>query len=225
MHWIWLFEYGSCFQFNSGLNLTNQKIDLVNVTRTESGYGFSLVILFQTLFSLESQIGSIVNETVLARNDFLIFVHNSSHSNRISSATDFVYLEYGEVKPQRLLLSIERTLMTRQPAPYSECIDLNSYSSQYYDYIIASNYSYRQIDCIDLSMQEQIILACNCYDLRYPNLNETQTQPCLTLTQYDCADGEVNSFDKSTCVTKHCPLELLISVTNFVTVLQTMTNC
>jgi hypothetical protein len=63
------------------------------------------------------------------------------------------------------------------------------------------------MDCIDLCMQEKIILACNCYDLRYPNLNGTQTQPCLTLTQYDCADGEVNTFDKSSCVTKHCPLE------------------
>jgi hypothetical protein len=27
------------------------------------------------------------------------------------------------------------------------------------------------------------------------------------LSQYDCADGEVNRFDKLTCVTKHCPLE------------------
>ena len=45
------------------------------------------------------------------------------------------------------------------------------------------------------------------YDLRYPSFNETQIEPCLTLSQYDCVDGEVNRFDKATCVTKHCPLE------------------
>ena len=106
-------------------------------------------------------------------------------------------------------MSVERTLLSRQPAPYSECIDLNSYSSKLFDSIIDSNYSYRQLDCIDLCMQEQIILACNCYDLRYPKLNEAQmsVEPCLNLTQYDCADGEVNTFDKSSCVTKYCPLE------------------
>ena len=33
-HWYWSYEYGNCYQFNSGYNMTNHKINLVNKQMT-----------------------------------------------------------------------------------------------------------------------------------------------------------------------------------------------
>ena len=89
--------------------------------------------------------------------------------------------------------------ISKQSSPYSDCIDSSSYSSVLYDYLIQSNYSYRQIDCLDLCIQQKIISECACYNLKYPDLN-TQVKPCLNLTQFECANNEVNNFDSIECI-------------------------
>ena len=42
LHWIWLYDYGNCFQFNSGLNFSNQKIELAKNSRFDKGYGLKI---------------------------------------------------------------------------------------------------------------------------------------------------------------------------------------
>ena len=45
LHWYWSFEFGNCFQFNSGFNYTNQIVDLINVTRHGVDYGAYVAVL------------------------------------------------------------------------------------------------------------------------------------------------------------------------------------
>ena len=40
LHWYWSFAYGNCYQFNSGLNLTNQNVDLKETFRNGKDFGF-----------------------------------------------------------------------------------------------------------------------------------------------------------------------------------------
>ena len=199
LHWIWLYDYGNCFQFNSGLNLTNQKIDLVKSSRLDKGYG--LILNFNFNYVIMRQEIPIGNDIIISEiQDFIVLIHNSS--NMISSTTKFYFIKFISKKS----LSFKRTLIYKQPSPYSDCIDLSSYSSVLYDYIKQSNYSYRQIDCLDLCIQQKIINECECYYLKYPDLN-TQVKPCLNLTQYECANNEINTFVGDDCISIYCPFE------------------
>jgi hypothetical protein len=44
LHWIWLEEYGNCWQFNSGFNSTNQKINLKQTPNNGKNFGLSVEI-------------------------------------------------------------------------------------------------------------------------------------------------------------------------------------
>ena len=68
----------------------------------------------------------------------VVFVHNSSFK-----PDKRVFVEPGIITD----IQVERTLTQKQPLPYSDCIDLTSYSSELYDYIINTGQTYRQQDC------------------------------------------------------------------------------
>ena len=195
LHWIWLYDYGNCFQFNSGLNFSNQKIELAKNSRFDKGYG--LKIKFTNIMRQERIFD---NSLIKFENhNFVLLVHNES--NIFSSSSKLSYIKTAF----KLSLYLKRVLISKQPTPYSDCIDLSSYSSVLYDYIIQSNYSYRQIDCLDLCIQQKIISECGCYNLKYRDLN-TQVNPCLNLTQFECANNQIINFDSAECIASYCPL-------------------
>jgi hypothetical protein len=44
LHWFWSFFYGNCYTFNSGLNLTNQKVTLKESFRFGKDFGLSISV-------------------------------------------------------------------------------------------------------------------------------------------------------------------------------------
>ncbi len=54
LHFYWSYDYGNCLQFNSGSNATNQRIELINVTR--KGKEFGLLVGVIPLINLNSLI-------------------------------------------------------------------------------------------------------------------------------------------------------------------------
>ena len=190
LHWYWSYDYGNCWQFNSGFNLTNQVIDIKNSTLEGRDYGLSMVIY------------PIINNNRYMTtwdNGMIVFIHNSSFRPLI---TDAVYIEAGKTS----FISVQRKFTQKQPEPYSDCVDLGAYSSYLYNYIKSLNQTYRQQDCFKLCIQEQIIAKCQCYDLEYPNLN-TALKPCLNLADFSCLDDRKKNFNVGECRQNSCPLE------------------
>lgn len=70
LHWYYSFEYGNCWQFNVGLNLTNHPIDLRDLTLEGKEYGLSVVI-FPLLYTQNKYMTNWDSGMV-------VFVHNSS---------------------------------------------------------------------------------------------------------------------------------------------------
>jgi hypothetical protein len=128
----------------------------------------------------------------------VVFVHNNS----FKPSTDQIYLEPGKFST----IQIDRTFIQKYPYPYSDCIDLNSYSSDLYDYIKNTGQSYRQQDCFQLCIQKKMINKCKCFATYFDNLNTT-VEPCLTKTQLDCLDDQFIDIDFSGCKSKSCPLD------------------
>ena len=128
----------------------------------------------------------------------LVFVHNSSFSPR----STLISLEPGKYYN----IEIQRTFIQKFPYPYSVCFDLDSYSSDLYDYIKSLGQSYRQEDCFRLCLQKTIISKCNCFLTLYSNLSTT-VEPCLSLNQYLCLLQQYLNFNLLDCKTRSCPLE------------------
>jgi hypothetical protein len=101
---------------------------------------------------------------------------------------------------------VERTFLEKQPTPYSDCIELTTYSSELYDYIIASGRKYRQQDCFELCLQQKILKRCNCFWPDYQNLS-TQLKSCSNLTEFGCLGQQYFNFNLDECKTNFCPLE------------------
>jgi hypothetical protein len=136
------------------------------------------------------------------QNGMVVFVHNSSFK---PSPSDGVYVDLGKLTS----IGVKRKFTQNYPWPYSDCRDLTTYSSLLHDFLVnALNRTYRQQDCFELCIQEQIIDKCGCYALQYPNLNfKNNQQPCLNLSSYYCIDTQANTFDALKCQTRECPLE------------------
>jgi hypothetical protein len=190
LHWYYSFDYGNCWQFNSGFNSSNHKVPIKDAKLDDKDFGFSM-----TVYPLISQ-----NKYMTTWDQgMIVFVHNSSF--RPVSA-DGIYVKPGE----QSLISIKRTLTQKYPHPYSECFDLTTYSSELYDFILKSNQTYRQIDCFKLCIQKEVIKNCGCFYLSDLNLVEG-TRPCLSLNESLCAQKYSVEFNIKECQLNYCPLE------------------
>jgi hypothetical protein len=193
---------GNCVQFNSG-----DGVKLKESVRSGSKNGFYIQYMLNENLNKFSSIYS---------EGLKVFIHNNSLPP--SEASSVI------VQPSKSsLVSIERTFIHKQAYPYSECIDLAKFSSEFYKILIRSNRVYRQEDCFYLCLQKRIIQNCGCYDLNYLKIDGSS--PCLDKEEHLCTVNQYNLFKKSnvddSCSTL-CPLEcdsveynLLVSSANY----------
>jgi hypothetical protein len=179
LHWYWSFDYGNCYRFNSSLNVSKEGKD----------------------FGLEISWFPIINEnkylSTRARG-LAVFVHD-----RNSKPDEVVYVEPGKMA----FIAVKRKVLQKYPWPYSDCIDLDSYKSDLFDYITKTlNKTYRQQDCFELCIQKTIIDSCQCYYTKYDDLN-TQVEPCLNLDDLKCIKDTTIAFNSEECQSNSCPLE------------------
>ena len=188
-HWIWLYDYGNCFQFNSGSNYTNEEISLKKSKRPGPQYGLSLTL------------GPLINFNQYVTSDstgIVIFIHQDKY---LPQSSDALFLQPG----RNGFIPVKKTVTNNYPSPFSECTDLTSYSSSLYTSTL-SLYGgvYRQQDCFNLFNQQNIINKCGCYYTAYPML--TQASPCLDVASYECINEQLNDFSDEEA-SKQCPLE------------------
>jgi hypothetical protein len=191
LHWYWSYEYGNCFQFNSGFNVTNQRIDFVNVKR--EGKDFGVQIDWLPLINRNKYV------TTRARG-LVVFVHNNSFK-----PSEAFFVESGKMT----YIAVKRKVTQKYPWPYSDCIDLNTYKSDLFDYIKNSNKTYntyRQQDCFELCIQKTIIDSCKCYYTKYDDLG-TNVTACLNDIETDCLEEQIDAFNIEACQANSCPLE------------------
>ena len=181
------YDFGNCWQFNTGYNYTNSPISLLYQSAEGSEYGLTLML--GPWINLNKYFSSFSDGLV-------VFVHNQSHPPSSSSA---IRIETGK----ETNIALGRTFTHNQASPYTECQDLSSFSSELYNLVKQSNYSYRQSDCFDLCLQKNIINSCGCYYTRYTRMYDAQS---CNLTQYDCVMKESSYLEEDKCISQ-CPLE------------------
>ena len=188
LNWYWSYEYGNCFQFNSGFNVSNQSIDFVDVAR--EGKDFGVTLGWFPLVNLNNFLST-------GARGLVVFVHNNTFK-----PNEEVFIEAGKMS----YISVKRKKTKKYPSPYSDCIDLNTYKSDLFEYIKKSNKTYRRKDCVELCIQRQIIEKCSCYFTGYDDM-KTDSRPCLSLEDLSCLEENFSNFNLETCQTNSCPLE------------------
>jgi hypothetical protein len=193
LHWYWSYTYGNCWQFNTGFNFSNNKIDIKNTTIEGREDGLTIALF------------PIVNENQYMTtwdNGMIVFVHNNQFK---PLQTDAVYVEPGKTS----FLSIKRTITHKSPYPYSDCVDLASPTftpSDLYSFMKNSGQVYRQKDCFKLCQQQQIIAKFGCYNVEFSKINNFSI-PCSNLSHLFCIKKEKINFNMSDCQKNACPLE------------------
>ncbi|RNA05870.1 acid-sensing ion channel 4-like [Brachionus plicatilis] len=95
------------------------------------------------------------------------------------------------------------------PKPYSECIEnLEDIDSEYYRKVIRSNLTYRQLDCFDAYISDEIYKKCGC-ELLLSNLI-VEKKPCNTYQKQLCGSDlfkEIIESNYKSKIRSLCPLE------------------
>ena len=199
-HWIFHYDYGNCYQFNSGYNRSNHRVAKLKETIFEgkkNGLSFTF--------------GPVVNANSIPIPEFAVgvkvFITNQS---TVPSYFDTALsIEAGK----ETSIAVQRTISMNFPSPYSECTDLTKgLSSQLYNFIASNtNESYSQKNCFYLCFQRMVIETCHCYFTAFPSLY-AEYSPCINSTQYKCFLNFYGNFKSkqsafSQRCSADCPLE------------------
>ncbi len=196
---VWYFDslYGNCYSFNSGKNSQGYPADVFKISRAGNINGLRLKLF----------IGNNLNDMASFQEllGYHVIIHNQTYKITLNEGFD---ISTGV----ETNFAIYKVYETNKPNPYSDCIDLNSidsFDSNLYRVIYASNKTYRQIDCFDLCFQQLLIKRCDCYMASWDRLNGTIQ--CLTESQRYCTKLAWNFFISNDYVSKtcrqYCPLE------------------
>ena len=182
--WHFDFSFGNCFKYNDGISA-----EIKSASTPGNANGFTFIFLLPKLNNdIEFQAGA----------GLRIILYNNSHEPKINEG---VFVQPGK----STFMQIKKTLINKQPYPYSECSSLNKIDPELSEYIKGS---YRQHDCFELCLQRMIIDKCGCYFLQYPKL--FNSKPCLNFTLISCARQEYKLQSeiglKKKC-SLSCPLE------------------
>ena len=194
-HSFFHFDYGNCFQFNSGLSLSNEAVSLKSTTYSGSKYGLKVIL------------GPLVNHNkypMLYSKSLKVFIKNQSQP-LLSDFDDSLSIRPGD----EASITIERTFTSKTSAPYSNCITGNNYNSELFRFIIGSNKTYTRLECTALFFQRHIINSCQCFYTAYTMLYKSP--PCLNSSHLSCLTTNMDFFLKYGTSTAdyliECPVE------------------
>ncbi|RNA25614.1 amiloride-sensitive sodium channel subunit gamma-like [Brachionus plicatilis] len=181
---FYLDNYRKCYQFN-GHHTSIKR------SRTGKSNGLNLKLEFN-------------NSTNCCQlENMSLYVHN--HPDWISEDLSGYLINYGAETD----VAIERTLYTKKPKPYSNCVkDLKEkINSIYVSWTFRYIKTYVQQICIYLCFQDYLAKNLDCYDSDLPRYGDTKFPKCSDLYHSNMIKYKLSSSKQyDQCLTK-CPIE------------------
>jgi len=178
---------GKCYRFNSGLNWTNQSIEIKKSKRIGSDDGLWLTLYTNTIYDY---------------GELKLFIHNYTENPKniyrkgsiISSGTNNYFL-------------VKRTSDQKLESPFNECFkDINKFpfNKTIIDYLNKTNRKYSQIECFNL-----------CFNLHYNQTNpcnffltSLDEEPYFSYgNNNSCFEKFSKNFKQFDKCSQFCPLE------------------
>ena len=191
-NWYYTFDFGNCYQFNSGFNSSGHSVPMKKVYREGKDFGLQIwigpLLNYNTKYPISESKG------------LKVFIHNQSFPPLLSQG---INVKVGE----ETNIAVTRTFTHHYPEPFTDCVDLSTSNSELYKYILSLNQTYRQQDCLDLCFQKKVISNCGCYYPKYPMV--IKSSPCLNISELLCIFNQYSIFNDANeekC-NMDCPLE------------------
>ena len=207
----WYFDsnYGNCYAFNSGFNMTGNRIPLKQSFISDSDYGLQIemyagfhrnLTLFTKTYGGFGLFIHILNETYLEFN-----------FDGVKVATGF-----------QTDINIGREFETYLGKPYSDCELANdekkNFNSDLYNLIYHNSYQYNQHTCLIQCFQRLLITHCNCTNAFLLSLFDADI--CKTNGELECVQETLKNkfsskyFIRNECLPL-CPLECNTTMFNY----------
>jgi hypothetical protein len=166
---------------------------------------------------LELYVGSAVdNDFVLTKeNGFIIFINNET-----LDSTSFEGIKISPGTSTNIILN--KYSITKQPKPYSECLDglnsIDSYDSEYYRRYFSPNRTYRFTECSFVCLQKYIGEKCGCQSILQPYVYFKDMRLCILnetkiAEDRECALNSILKYYQTPKLLEECdcPFECEIS--------------
>jgi hypothetical protein len=201
-------NYGNCFRFNSGKNMTGHNVPFKYAYQSGIKLGLELELFIGS---------SIDNDRIFSfENGFLIIINNDTINS---------FLHEGIKIPTGYSTNviINSNVVRKIPKPYSECtenlVSVESYNSESYKKTInGSNGNYYFASCWYVCLQKHIGLNCGCQstymnltffpELKFCAISFNQ-DPLYTFKEMQCILHTIRLFTQSLEMKKECdcPIE------------------
>ncbi len=187
-------DYGICYRFNSGKNLTGHSIPIKN--STIGGRDDSFLLRVSSKYTL------------------IVWIHHRKSPPKIQSRNNHDSPVFVSNSTKSYLV-VDRTVDEKLPEPYNRCLkNVTGFKSNktIIDFILNSGESYSQVKCLEL-----------CFDLNYIEKNPCNcSNTSLGRVWQDCFDKRANYYRTSCTYTyknkfytnslikmcsQYCPLE------------------
>jgi hypothetical protein len=191
--------FGKCFRFNTGKNIYNESLEILNSTKSGKTNGLKINIYFQ--LPLDYDYG-----------DLLVFLHNKS-SPPFTVNDGGIWISSGSLS----YFELNRIFYNKLSAPYNDClknVSLFKSNRTLIKYIQNSNRIYAQSDCYYLCSHLFALEESNCkcdsnldnfnIDCATKYYNKIETNTTLCIKDY-LKKFRIN--DQNSKCSEYCPLE------------------
>ena len=203
---IWYFDrdYGNCYIFNSGFDLSGDEVALktTSIPGRGGGLSFSFYVGFNQNLTL-------FNALTGYNTGAIIRIENNSYLTDNS----FGELDINIPPGFGASIKIHRSFQFSLSKPYSNCDISNEELSQekftqsnfFYSLFTKSHYQYTRQACLVQCWQQSLIQNCSCSDASYLSLFD-KSSVCSTNMEKQCQYEYWNEFTWDPCL-EACPLE------------------
>lgn len=195
--WLYDFDYGNCFTFNSGFDQRGNKVPIRKINEPGSERSFKLELFLGDEFS---------QGIWMQQSGAKVIVHNQTVNPLVEAEGQELATNY------QTDIGFTRSFLTKLESPYSQCVK-NIYSpeghkSKFFKatFTILNMTSYRQKSCIRLCLQRYIRQLCGCVDPKLPNIY-ADTEYCASINRLECVSKSKISYLKNTDNCPECPME------------------
>jgi hypothetical protein len=174
-------RYGVCFRFNSGINMSNQRVFILNSTARGYSYGLRLELYVP-----------------LNANDFgelKIFIHNNTMTP-INLNNRGYFIKSGSYS----FFSIQRIFEKKLEEPYNKCfknVSLFTQNQTLINYIQGQKRTYSQDECFQLCQNLKYLETSNC-NCTLKSLDDVIKTACgrKQMKETNCTRAFLENFQK-----------------------------
>ena len=192
--------FETCLRFNTGKNISNQPIEIKNITRTNVYTGLYLSFI----------INDFIFDNLMGPDAFKLRVSIDNYTSYFDRLKVYNQNMGFSIPAGITQIQIEREFIQNLALPYNNCVkqDTYDYISEFFQFFQQNNMTYTQNDCINACIRKYTMNKCKCSSLEIKSFqtcfDNIQISNCLLEYYYGLLNKTYSTPDSCFSL---CPIE------------------